>query len=68
VCVEVAHDDGGYEVFRVVIEEVLEVVSHGGNSMICIDQSGDDLVILFDIDDNRVGVHEGVIENIVNDV
>jgi hypothetical protein len=68
VCVEVTYNDGGYEVFGVVVEEILEAMSHRGNGMIRVDQSGDDLVIFFDINNDRVGVCEGVVESVIDDV
>jgi hypothetical protein len=66
VCVEVAYDDGGYVVFGVIVEEILEAVSRRGNGVVCIDQPGDDLVVFFDVDNDRVGVREGVVKNVVD--
>jgi len=66
VCVEVAYNDGGYLVIGIVVEEILKAVTRRGNGVVCVDQSGDDLVIFFDVDDDRVGVREGVVKNVVD--
>ena len=36
--------------------------------MIHVDQSGNNLIVFFNVDDDRVGVCEGVVENVVNDM
>jgi hypothetical protein len=68
VCVEVSNYDCGYLIVRVMVKEIVKAVPIWRYGMICVNKLCNYLFVLFNVDNDGVGIGKGVVKDIVDNM